>query len=82
MLHFLFEISPIQLIFCQALISTMNTDGLVLQHQGIGSYRAEYAHMRFMLFMDWHIDVWAKHDWWYVDDIFNSFRPIDAYMSQ
>ena len=73
MLHFLFEISPIQLIFCQALISTMNTDGLVLQHQGIGSYRAEYAHMRFMLFMDWHIDVWAKHD---------SFRPIDAYMSQ
>ena len=33
------------------LVSTVNTDGLVLQHQGISSYSSEYAPMCFQLFM-------------------------------
>ena len=33
------------------LVSTVNTDGLVLLHQGISSYSADYAPMRFQLFM-------------------------------
>ena len=33
------------------LVSTVATDGLVLQHQGISSYRVEYAPMYFQLFM-------------------------------
>ena len=28
------------------LVSTVDTDGLVLQHQGISNYSAEYAPMR------------------------------------
>ena len=35
------------------LVSTVDTDGLVLQHQGISSYSAEYAPMHFLLFMGW-----------------------------
>ena len=32
-------------------ISTVDTDGLVLKHQGISSYSAEYAPMHFKLFI-------------------------------
>ena len=38
----------LQLIDC--LISTEDTDGLVLQHQGISSHSADYAPMRFPVF--------------------------------
>ena len=31
-------------------ISTVATDGLVLQHQGISSHSADYAFMRFLVF--------------------------------
>ena len=33
------------------LVRTVDTDGLVLQHQGISSYSAEYAFMHFQLFI-------------------------------
>ena len=33
-------------------VSTGDTYGLVLQHQGISSYSAEYVTIRFQLFMD------------------------------
>ena len=33
------------------IISTGDTDGLVLKHQGISSHNAEYASMYFQLFM-------------------------------
>ena len=33
------------------LVTTVDTDGLVLQHQGISSYSAEYGPMHFQLFM-------------------------------
>ena len=33
------------------IVSTVDTDGLVLQHQGISSYSAEYEPMCFQLFM-------------------------------
>ena len=33
------------------LVRTVGNDGLVLHHQGIIGYRAEYAPMRFKLFM-------------------------------
>ena len=32
------------------LISTVDTDGLVLEHQGISSHNAEFTPMRFQLF--------------------------------
>ena len=35
----------------ECLVSIVYTDGLVLQHQGISSYSAEYAPMHFQLFM-------------------------------
>ena len=38
----------LQLIDC--LISTEDTDGLVLKHQGISSHSADYAPMRFPVF--------------------------------
>ena len=38
----------LQLIDC--LISTEDTDGLVLWHQGISSHSADYAPMRFPVF--------------------------------
>ena len=34
------------------LVSTVDTDGLVLKHQSISSYSAEYTPMHFQLFMD------------------------------
>ena len=33
------------------LVSTVDTDGLVLKHQGISSCSAEYTSMHFQLFM-------------------------------
>ena len=33
------------------LVSTVDTDGLVLQHQGSNSHSAEYAPMHFQMFM-------------------------------
>ena len=33
------------------LVSTVGTDGMLLQHQGIDSWSVEYASMRFQLFM-------------------------------
>ena len=33
------------------LVSTMDTDDLMLQHQGICSYSAEYTPIEFQLFM-------------------------------
>ena len=35
----------------QYLVSTVNTDGLVLKHQGISSPRVDYAPMHFQLLM-------------------------------
>ena len=35
----------------EKLVSSVDTDGLVLQHQGISSHSAEYAHMCFQLCM-------------------------------
>ena len=32
-------------------VSTVDTDGLVLDHQGISSHSAEYIPMHFQLFM-------------------------------
>ena len=34
------------------LVTTVDTDDLVLQHQGISSHSAKYASMHFQLFMD------------------------------
>ena len=34
----------------ECLISIVDTDGLVLQHQGISSYSADYAPMRLSVF--------------------------------
>ena len=34
------------------LVSTVDTDGLVLQHQDISSHSAEYAPMHFQLFRE------------------------------
>ena len=36
-------------------VSAVDTDGLVLQHQGICSHSAEYAPMCFQLFMGWSL---------------------------
>ena len=33
------------------LVSTVDTDGLVIQHQSISSHSAEYTSMRFLLFI-------------------------------
>ena len=35
----------------ECLVRTADTDGLVLQHQGISCYSAEYAPVHFQLFM-------------------------------
>ena len=32
-------------------VSTVDTDGLVIQHQSISGHSAEYTSMRFLLFM-------------------------------
>ena len=41
-----------KLVECYAqLISTVDTDGLVLEHQGISCHSAEYTLMRFLVFM-------------------------------
>ena len=40
----------IKLVQCnEYFISTVDTDGLVLEHQGISSHSAEYAPMHFQL---------------------------------
>ena len=41
--------------YSEYIISTVVTDALVLQHQGISSHRAEYASMCFQLFMGWFV---------------------------
>ena len=33
------------------ILSTLDTDGQMLSHQGISSHSVEYAHMCFQLFM-------------------------------
>ena len=38
--------------FIEYLVSTVDTDGLVPEHQGSSSYRAEYTPMYLQLFMD------------------------------
>ena len=43
------------------LVSTVDTDALVLQHQGISSHRAEYALMRFQVFMGKKLVVSLDH---------------------
>ena len=39
------------------IITIMDTDGLVLKHQGISSHITEYAPMRFQLFWGEHIEA-------------------------
>ena len=46
---FLYEISLIQWIYI--LVSTVSTDALVLKHQGISTYSAEYRPLCFQPFM-------------------------------
>ena len=41
----------IQYMYNEYLVSTGDTGDLVFQHQGISSHSAEYAPMRFQLFM-------------------------------
>ena len=38
--------------YIEYLVSTVDTDALVLQHQGISSHSDEYAPMCFQLFVD------------------------------
>ena len=48
----LFKKSNLKLIqYNEYLVSSVDTDGLVFQHQGISSQDAKYAHMCFQLFM-------------------------------
>ena len=37
--------------YSKYLLRTVDTDGLVLYHQGISSHSADYAHIRFQVFM-------------------------------
>ena len=39
--------------YSEYLLSTVDTDVLVLQHQGISSYSADYAPIHLQLFMAW-----------------------------
>ena len=49
-------------------VSTVDTDGLVLKHQGISSYSTEYALMHFQLFMCEHTEAWTN-GWHFADSI-------------
>ena len=44
----IFYMKPVQ--YNECLISTVDTDGLVLQHQGISSHSADYAPIGFLMF--------------------------------
>ena len=47
-----------KLLLCNAyLISTVGTDGLVLQHQGMRSHNAEYAPMHLHMCMGWIVSA-------------------------
>ena len=60
----------INVIFCKKLvqyneylISTVDTDGLVLQHQAISSHSAEYTPMHFQLFMGYQDNLPGDLSW-------------------